>query len=129
MVLYRVDAVKIVFVSSEMSWVSNQVAMGCAVLSPLIANIYMEAFEHHSLKIAPTCVCWYVEDTFLVWPPVKAKISGLPDWDPCEYVNTMEIENDGGGQFGIYRYIMEGMELWGEGFIVSPHIPIFIPAA
>lgn len=39
-------------------------------LSPVIANVFMEAFEHSALDQAPlkqTVFLWYVDDTFIIW--------------------------------------------------------------
>ncbi|GJQ81149.1 hypothetical protein Trydic_g23322 [Trypoxylus dichotomus] len=45
-------------------------AMG-SPLSPVIANIFMEAFEHEAIefrRMKPKCCCRYVDDTFVICP-------------------------------------------------------------
>lgn len=49
-------------------------AEGAAIsspLSPVVANLYMEAFEERGLEFAvsqPRLWLWYVDDTFVLWP-------------------------------------------------------------
>ncbi|KAK5649593.1 hypothetical protein RI129_000622 [Pyrocoelia pectoralis] len=69
-------------------------------LSPAIANVYIENFEHKalsSINLKPKCWYRYVDDTFVVWP------HGLDNLNKfLQHINnihpniqfTMEVESD-----------------------------------
>lgn len=55
---------------------NDGVAMG-SPLSPVVANLFMEAFEHSTLERAPhkpSAFRRYVDDTFIVWPHGREKL-------------------------------------------------------
>ncbi|GJQ66139.1 hypothetical protein Trydic_g4204 [Trypoxylus dichotomus] len=58
-------------------------------LSPVMANIFMESFEHEaneSSRMKPKCWYRYVDDTFVIWPHNRQH---------ADINFTMEIEEDG----------------------------------
>jgi hypothetical protein len=79
---------------------TDGVAMGL-LLSPIIANFYMEDYEREALELAPLKPrCWfcYVDDTFVTWPHGREKLE-----DFLHHLNsihqsiqfTMETESEG----------------------------------
>ena len=74
-------------------------AMG-SPLSPIIADIFMEALETEVLNnITPAPTHWYryVDDTFVVWPHGKDKLPGFLHQINSQHPNirfTMEIEEN-----------------------------------
>jgi retron-type reverse transcriptase len=79
---------------------TDGVAMG-SLLSPVIANFIMDAFEEKALKQAshkPLCWFRYVDDTFVIWPHRPEKLEGFLDHLNDFHRNiqfTMEMENKG----------------------------------
>ena len=79
---------------------TDGVAMG-SPLSPVIANFFMEKFEHHILDTAPLKPkVWfrYMDDTFVIWSHCKEELNIF-----LKHINsvnrniqfTMEMEQDG----------------------------------
>lgn len=74
-------------------------AMG-SPLSPVVANIFMEAFESQALESAelkPKVWFRYVDDTFIVWPHGKQTLSVFLDHLNRQHPDilfTMEIEQE-----------------------------------
>jgi len=70
-------------------------------LSPVIANFYMEDFETRAIKQAthkPACWYRYVDDTFVIWPHGKEKVTEFLNHLNGMHNNiqfTMEIEDEG----------------------------------
>ena len=82
-------------------------------LSPVIANFHMEDFDTKAISLAthkPTCWCRYVDDTFVIWPHGKEKLTEFLNHRNGIHNNiqfTMEIA-DGHLQFldiDIYRKV------------------------
>ena len=69
-------------------------------LSPVVANIFMEHFEHNALDTAPqkpTCWYRYVDDTFVIWPHGEPPLNGFLAHINNQHPNirfTMEIEDN-----------------------------------
>ncbi|XP_018568545.1 uncharacterized protein LOC108908869 [Anoplophora glabripennis] len=56
-------------------------------LSPVLANIHMEAFEKKALEsttLKPKCWYRYVEDTFIIWQH-RREFPGSHQWDTSRY--------------------------------------------
>jgi retron-type reverse transcriptase len=56
---------------------TDGVAMG-SPLSPVIANFFMEDFEKKAIEQAthkPVCGFRYIDDTFVIWPHGKEKLT------------------------------------------------------
>ena len=65
------------FVDGRFYEQTDGVTMG-SPLSPVIANFYMEDFEMKAIEKAthkPACWYRYVEDTFVIWPHGKEKLT------------------------------------------------------
>jgi len=79
---------------------TDGVAMG-SPLSPVIANFYMENFETKAIKQAtlkPASWYRYVDDTFVIWPHGKGKLTDFLNHLNGIHNNiqfTMEIEDEG----------------------------------
>jgi hypothetical protein len=81
-------------------------------LSPVIANFFMEDFETKAIDkstLKPACWYRYVDDTFVVWPHGKEKLTDFLNHLNGIHNNiqfTMEIEYEGHLPFldiNIYR--------------------------
>lgn len=76
------------------------VAMG-SPLSPVVANFYMEAFEHLALEHAllkPSVFKCYIDDTFVVWPHGIGELEQFGAFLNSIHPNvafTMEMESQG----------------------------------
>ncbi|GJQ82841.1 hypothetical protein Trydic_g2581 [Trypoxylus dichotomus] len=70
-------------------------------LSPVICNIFMEAFEHEAIESSRMKrKCWYryVDDTFVIWPDGPRTLEEFLQHINRQHANvnfTMEIEEDG----------------------------------
>jgi hypothetical protein len=109
---------------------TDGVAMG-SLLSPVIANFYMENYEKTALESAPLKPhCWfrYVDDTFVIWQHVPDKLK-----DFLHHLNsihqsiqfTMETESEGHLPFldlDVYRRPDGSL---GHKCTASPLTPIF----
>ncbi|XP_069678727.1 uncharacterized protein dlp [Periplaneta americana] len=77
---------------------SDGVAMG-SPLSPAVANLYMEDFEHRALENAPLKTSsLVVEDTLVVWPHGEEKFQEFQEYLNNIHPNiqfTKEVEKDG----------------------------------
>ncbi|GJQ79489.1 hypothetical protein Trydic_g16342 [Trypoxylus dichotomus] len=79
---------------------ASGVAMG-SPLSSVIANIFMEAFEHEAIessRMKPKCWYRYVDDTFVIWPHAPRTLEEFLQHINRQHANvnfTMEIEEDG----------------------------------
>ncbi|GJQ84675.1 hypothetical protein Trydic_g12698 [Trypoxylus dichotomus] len=75
-------------------------AMG-SLLSPVIAKIFMKAFEHEDIKssrMRPKCWYKYVNDTFVIWPHGPRTLEEFLKHINRQHANinfTMEIKEDG----------------------------------
>lgn len=76
---------------------TDGIVMG-SPLYPMIANIYMDTFEHRVWDIVPfkpSIFYWYVDNTFLIWSHGKMKLGEFLDFVKGIVVNTqctMEVE-------------------------------------
>ena len=72
-----------------------------SLLSPIIADIYMEFFENMAIERSahnPTLWCHYMDNTFVVWPHGRSSVDSF-----LQHLNslrptiqfTMETETDG----------------------------------
>jgi hypothetical protein len=72
-----------------------------SLLSPVIANYFMEYFEEMALEMAthkPLCWFRYIDDTFIIWPHGPGKLAEFLDHLNRVHENikfTMETERDG----------------------------------
>ncbi|KAJ8933426.1 hypothetical protein NQ318_015590 [Aromia moschata] len=60
----------------------NGAAIG-SLLSPVIANLFMEAFEEVTIRGSekkPKCWLRYMDDTFIIWPHGISSPTGLFDY-------------------------------------------------
>ncbi|GJQ88541.1 hypothetical protein Trydic_g20125, partial [Trypoxylus dichotomus] len=70
-------------------------------LSPVIPDIFMEAFEYEAIessRMKPKCWYRYVDDTFVIWPNGPRTLEEFPQHINRQHANinfTMEIEEDG----------------------------------
>lgn len=75
-------------------------AMG-SPLSPVVASIFMEAFEQQvlgSFHLQPKCWFRYVDDTFVIWPHGRDSLGEFLSFLNSQHQDirfTMEIESDG----------------------------------
>jgi hypothetical protein len=75
------------------------VVMG-SLLSPAIANYFMEYFEENALEMAtdkPLCWFHYIDDMFIIWPHGPCKLGDFIDHLKSVHENiqfTMEMERD-----------------------------------
>ncbi|XP_041469960.1 uncharacterized protein LOC121419573 [Lytechinus variegatus] len=66
-------------------------------LSPIIANIFMEHFEHQALKTAdklPSLWLRYVDDTFVIWPHSTPDLHQFLNHQQPSIKFTMETQRD-----------------------------------
>ncbi|GJQ85034.1 hypothetical protein Trydic_g3695 [Trypoxylus dichotomus] len=79
-------------------------AMGSS-LSPVIANIFMEAFEHEAIessRMKPKCWYRYVGVTFVIWPHGSRTLEEFLQNINRQHANinfTIEIEEDSNSSF------------------------------
>jgi len=70
-------------------------------LSPVVANLFMKAFEERALESAvlrPRIWLRYVDDTFVLWPHGEDKLDAFHNHLNAQHQSiqfTMEKESDG----------------------------------
>ncbi|GJQ70696.1 hypothetical protein Trydic_g630 [Trypoxylus dichotomus] len=101
-----INLVRLCLTSTYFLWNGElyEQASGAAIgslLSPVIANIFMEAFEHEAIvssRMKPKCWYGYVDDTLVIWARGPRALEEFLQHINRQHVNinfTMEIEEGG----------------------------------